>query len=109
MNEKRIISRYEDLVKDINRLEHLTKEEVIALHFGFELMDAGTEPTFKKTRLIDDLRGAIKANKDIRMTKELYDKIMKINKGTVVMITQEIHKGIIIYDVTPVEDIGDVL
>jgi hypothetical protein len=107
MYKDRILDKYEQIKLKHVRLEGLTKQEVLSMQMGEAILNAAHEPTFTKTLLVEDLKCAIKANKSIRMTKELYDKIMKFKDSTVVMVTKEIHRGTILYDVEDVEKLCD--
>ena len=109
MYKDRILDKYEQIKLKHVRLEGLTKQEVLSMQIGEEILKAAYEPKYTKEYLVEDLKEAIKRNSSIKISKDLYDKIMKINNGTIVFATQEIYKGIIIFDVTKAEDMGDII
>ena len=107
MYKDRILDKYEQVKSKQVRFEGLNKQELLTMQMGEEILKAAYEPIYTKNYLVEDLKEYINKKGTARLTKELYDKIMKIKDGTIVFVKQEIHRGIIMYEVTTVEDMED--
>ena len=91
--------KLEELGKEAAYLNSLRHDDLVDLIIGRQLIRENVKYQFKETCLVEDLKDSLDNNADIRLSKMLLNRLDKMKTGTLVLVTKEIHRGTIIYEI----------